>query len=380
MKNYVCLALCAVVVVTCLMGCGKQDDVEPNVTQGSTENLSTTESVAPQTQHITQEICDNLTIDADAVIPEKMQYGTYTLKMVDCTPERLFSIFDPEGTGSYETADRSSPGYPYYVYTKTDGSKIVVQDNTIKYSSYNINMGGQPMQEVSNLMYYYTQKYPIAQPHNLSFATVAEMEAYCRNVLTELGVVWDMERIQCVTLSGQEILDFQSEMFTDSSYTEFGTPMTLTEAEDTCYMVFSFSYDGVPLLGSDEPNISSYVSMFPTPSAYATLMINADGLQDCEVFYPCTLEPASDPQTILSLEEATAALKAKYDLEILFEAQVITEIWMEYIPVMQNENWALVPYWCFVSKAEERLDSPVGDYENADRINAITGKDLAYGG
>lgn len=206
------------------------------------------------------------------------------------------------------------------------------------------------------------------------------MEAYCRNVLTELGVVWDMELSQCVTLSGQEILDFQSEMFTDSGYTEFGTPMTLTDAEDTCYIVFSFSYDGVPLLGSDEPNVSSYVSMFPTPSAYAALMINADGIQDCEVFYPCTLEPISDSQKIMSVEEGIAALKAKYDLEILFEAQVITDIWMEYIPVMQNENWVLVPYWCFVSKAEERFDSPAGDYENADRINAITGEDLAYGG
>lgn len=156
MKKYVCLALCAVMVVTCLMGCGKQDDVEPNVTQGTTDNLSVTESVTPQTQHITQEICDNLTIDADAVIPAKMQYGTYTLKMVDCTPERLFSIFDPNGAGSYETADRSSPGFPYYVYTKSDGGKIVVQDNIIKYTSYNIAMGEHPLQEVSNLMYYYT--------------------------------------------------------------------------------------------------------------------------------------------------------------------------------------------------------------------------------
>lgn len=380
MNKFVCLALCAVMVVTCLMGCGKQDDVEPNVTQGTTDNLSATESVTPQTQHITQEICDNLTIDADAVIPAKTQYGTYTLKMVDCNPERLFSIFDPNGTGSYETTDRSSPGFPYYVYTKSDGRKIVVQDNIIKYSSYNIAMGDHPMQEVSNLMYYYTQRYPNAQPHDLSFSTVAEMEAYGRSVLTELGAVWDMELTQFVTLSGQEILNFQSEMFTDSGYAEFGTPMTLTEAEDTCYMVFSFSYDGVPLLGGDEPDVSSYVSMFPTPSAYAALMINADGIQDCEVFYPCTLETVSEPQTILSVEEAIAALKAKYDLEILFEAQIITDIWMEYIPVMQDQNWVLAPYWCFVSKAEEHLDSPAGDYENADRINAITGEDLAYGG
>lgn len=370
MKKYICLALCAVLVVSCLFGCGEDNS----------DSIPVKDAMTPGTHHITQEICDNLTIDADVVIPVKKQYSTYTLKMVDSTPERLFSVFDPNGTGSYETEDRSTPGYPYYVYTKSDGRNIVVQGNIIKYSSYNIDMGDHPMQEVSNLMYYYTQKYSDTQPHDLSFATAAEMETYGRNVLTELGVVWDMELTQCVTLSGQEILDFQSEMFTDSDYTEFGTPMTLTDAEDTCYMVFSFSYDGVPLLGIDDPNVSSHVSMLPTPSTYAALMINADGIQDCVVFYPCALEPISEPQAILSVEEAIAALKAKYDLQILFESQVITDIWMEYIPVMQNENWVLVPYWCFVSKAEERLDSPAGDYENADRINAITGEDLAYGG
>lgn len=378
MKRYIYLALCATLISACLVGCGKQDSEDVIATNGITETVSATETVTPQTQHITQEICDNLTIDADAVIPAKKQYGTYTLKMVDCTPERLFSIFDPEGTGSYETADHSSPGYPYYVYTKSDGRKIVVQNNIIQYSSYNIDMGDHPMQEVANLMYYYTQEHPNAELHDLSFMTVAEMEVYGRNVLTELGIAWDMELTQCVTLSGQEILDFQSEMFTDSSYTEFGTPMTLAEAEDTCYMVFSFGYDGLPLLGSDEPKVKSAVSMMPTPSAKAVLMFNANGIQDSTVFFPCVVEPISEQQTVFSMDEAIAALKAKYDLEILFGSQVITDIWMEYIPVMRDQNWALVPYWCFVSTDEELMDVP--GYGSADRFNALTGEDLAYGG
>lgn len=378
MKKLIRMALFAAMVAMCLLGCGKQDDVEPSVTQENPDNVYATESVTPQTQHITQEIYDNLTIDADVVIPAKTQYGTYTLKMVDCTPERLFSIFNPEGTGSYETTDRSSPGFPYYVYTKTDGRKIVVQDNIIKYSSYNIDVSDHPMQEVANLMYYYTQAHPNAELHDLSFMTVAEMEAYGRNVLTELGIAWDMEQTQCVTLSGQEILDFQSEMLTDSSYTEFGIPMTLKEAEDTCYMVFSFSYDGLPLLGSDEPNVKSAVSMMPTPSAKAVLMFNANGIQDCTVIFPCVVEPISEQHTVLSMDEAIAVLKAKYDLEILFGSDVITDIWMEYIPVKQEQNWVLVPYWCFVSTDEERMDVP--SYGSADRFNAITGEDLAYGG
>lgn len=374
-RKFVRILAFILVCTLCLPGCGSNE--ESNTVSSTTAATSAANTEKPGTlypEHIAQEICENLSIDAYAVLPAKMQYGTYTLKMVDCTPERLFSIFDPDGTGSYETADHSSPGYPYYVYTKTDGRKIVVQDNIIQYSSYNIDMGDHPMQEVANLMYYYTQEHPNAELHDLSFMTVAEMEVYGRNVLTELGIAWDMELTQCVTLSGQEILDFQSEMFTDSSYTEFGIPMTLKEAEDTCYMVFSFSYDGVPLLGRDEPTVSSYVSNVPNPTAYAAMMINANGIQDCAVFFPCTLELASEPQTILSIDEAIAALKEKYDLEILFGSLKVTGIWMEYIPIAQGETTTLTPYWCFVAGDE------AGYGANADRINAITGEDLAYGG
>lgn len=92
------------------------------------------------------------------------------------------------------------------------------------------------------------------------------------------------------------------------------------------------------------------------------------------MFFPCTLELASDPQTILSIDEAIAALKEKYDLEILFGSLKVTGIWMEYIPIAQGETTTLTPYWCFVAGDE------AGYGANADRINAITGEDLAYGG
>ena len=83
-------------------------------------------------------------------------------------------------------------------------------------------------------------------------------------------------------------------------------------------------------------------------------------------------------EVVNTSEEAIAALKTKYDLQIIYGSNVITGIWMEYIPVMQNQNWVLVPYWCFVSNDIELMDMP--DFETADRINAITGEDLAYGG
>lgn len=80
----------------CLIGCGKQEsdrlpdvgrntDTSCGVSEKETANSCETSNI----QHVSQELCDNLYIDASAVIPDKNQYSTYTLKMVDCDPERL---------------------------------------------------------------------------------------------------------------------------------------------------------------------------------------------------------------------------------------------------------------------------------------------------
>ena len=57
---------------------------------------------------------------------------------------------------------------------------------------------------------------------------------------------------------------------------------------------------------------------------------------------------ASDPQPILDLEEAIALLQDKYDLQIIRVPLDFTNIWMEYIPIKQDEEVALTPYWCFL--------------------------------
>lgn len=386
MKKYIQVATCAAMISVCLFGCGKREHgITPEIKESTTavfemetpENVTTGESVAPRTQHITQNIVENMTIDAEAVIPRETQYSTYTLKGIDGAPDRLFCIFSPEGYGSFTTETRDYPGASELIYQESSGKFLLVDNNRIQYSAYNINLGNTPMQEVATLMYYHTQEHPQSQPHDLSFMTVEEMESFGKAILTQLGISWEPELNKCVTLSGQEVLDFQKEMFTTDYYTQNGAaPTTLNQAEDTCYLEFTFTYDGIPLFGPDEPNISFMDGVFPPMPVKATIMINAGGIQIFNLDGNYTVASASEPQAILTLDEAIAALKNKYDLEILFGTLTTTDIWMEYIPVKQGESTVLTPYWCFRS-----IDVSAGDdFPMADRINAITGKDLAYGG
>lgn len=380
-------------ILVCLSGCGKvEQDIPVTITKetessvpsdtlaAESETATTTVPNEVNTQHLFQQLDDNVQVDAEVILPEKEAYSTYTLKMVDCDPDRLFAIFSPEGYGSYTLDDRRS-----LRYFESSGKKLVVRDDSISYSAYNIDLGDNPMQDVDTLMYYYTQEHPQTEPHELSFMTVAAMEQVCDDVFSQLGIAFEPKLERCVTLTGQEIMDFQNELFGGSYDPEMGrTPTGLTSATDTCYLEFSFTYDGLPLLGSEEPGVASAVSMMPTPSVTATIMINADGIQKCNVYYPCTIAAESQPQAVLTPDEAVAALKDKYSLEIHTSSEVFSNVWLEYIPIATEDSVTLTPYWCFVSRsAWENSDETGGvnpEYANAQHFNAITGKDLTYGG
>ena len=380
-------------ILVCLSGCGKvEQDIPVTITKetessvpsdtstAESETATTTVPNEVNTQHLFQQLDDNVQVDAEVILPEKEAYSTYTLKMVDCDPDRLFAIFSPEGYGSYTLDDRRS-----LRYFESSGKKLVVRDDSISYSAYNIDLGDNPMQDVDTLMYYYTQEHPQTEPHDLSFMTVAAMEQVCDDVFSQLGIAFEPKLERCVTLTGQEIMDFQNELFGGSYDPEAGrTPTGLTSATDTCYLEFSFTYDGLPLLGSEEPGVASAVSMMPTPSVTATIMINADGIQKCDVYYPCTIAAESQPQAVLTPDEAVAALKDKYSLEIHTSSEVFSNIWLEYIPIATEDSVTLMPYWCFVSRSAWGNSDETGgvnpEYANAQRFNAITGKDLTYGG
>ena len=387
MVRFFKVTIACLMISTTLLGCNKQVSnsmsqehetyasiVQHNVTEG----LQTENEDRQDLKYVNQEIQENLFIDAEVIIPSGQQYSTHTLKMVDCNPDRLFGIFCPEGIGGYTVEDlRKNHGH--IIYHESSGKELIIYEDSISYTTYNFNMEERPMQDIKNLMYYFTLEYPDSVPHDLSFMTVAEMEECGRHILNQIGIAFEPKLNKIATLSGDEILNFQNEYFDDQNAPDSKTPTTLTAAEDTCYMQFNFTYRGIPLIGLDEPTISTYDSWEPSPSVTATILLNSEGIQVCNISYPCTIETTSASQPILSLDEAINALNAKYDLVILYEPITFTGIHLEYIPRKGEDSIILTPYWCFIETNESLLGKP-GYLGNADRFNAYTGKDLAYGG
>lgn len=273
MKKQITLATCVVLICTCLFGCGNRqpgradsDIVKNTMAYGINAKETINPGNETRIQHITRELGGNLFLDADVMIPVKNEYSTYTLKMVDCSPDRLFDLFCPEGHGSFTPENHAT----CIVYHESSGKRLVVYEDMIDYSTYNFSTEERPMQDVGTLMYYYSLDYPQAVPHDLSFMNVEDMETFGRDLLTRLGISWEPKLLRCVTLSGQEILDFQEDLLVNGDNAYLRTPTTLTEATDTCYLQFDFTYDGISLIGLEEPTAFSDENFDSSPQVYAS--------------------------------------------------------------------------------------------------------------
>lgn len=381
MKKIILTAVGAVLICIYFFGYGKFEYdcsvSSPEINENAKIDISIEKDENSNTLYITQELSKNLYIDAEVFVPPQNQYSTYSLKMVECDPDRLFNIFCPQSYCSYVKEDRGN----CIVYHESSGKRLVIYEkdqNVIQYTTYNFNTEDRPMQDIETLMYYYSLVHPQAAAYDLSFMNVEEMETFGSNIFYQLGISLEPQLIKCITLSGQEILDFQEELFGNNNNGLFMTPTSVTNATDTCYLQYNFSFDGLPLFGADEPNVTSY-EHFASMQATATIMINADGIQSCMVTCPYVIETASDPKPIINLEKAICLLKEKYDVQILYDSLKYSDIWMEYIPVKREEKVILTPYWCF-REINEMKENSLNYFGSAERFNAITGKDLNYGG
>lgn len=182
---------------------------------------------------------------------------------------------------------------------------------------------------------------------------------------------------------------WQNELMTDENYSwwaDIGKTNVLdnlTSEDDAYYISFYFTYQDIPVFDQDrEPGISSASDSFPTSSMKAAVLITPKGVRYFKVENTLSTQgDISEVQSIISVQEALQKLCEEQENTITFGTQLITKVWLEYIPI-RAENavegvgpFILKPYWCFGT-----VDAESGGEHiiNAVRINAVTGDDLAY--
>ncbi|MEH2954741.1 hypothetical protein VV089_17420 [Candidatus Merdisoma sp. JLR.KK011] len=331
------------------------------------------------TNHISEKLSDMLVIDADVVLPKEQVYSVYALTKQAFPREDLDVFFGaseavvtvhPEWEGAY-SAKTEEGGYfstdPYGNFTY---AKDEERDDYIVYlveSAY-YNAGSCSFQK---------EEIP-----DLSFLNAENAIQMGKERIKEL-TGQDSEVLAAYALNREILTELEEEYRQTQKYQEDaqrGKETTVddwSDEDEIYYMEFELTKDGLPIYsGIHEPGISMAVETFWTAETRITMLLDKDGIRYIVsrggIF---DASPEAEAQTIISAEAALEAVKEIYVNTILNSQVTISRIWLEYVVVPdweEKEQYKLVPYWCV------QIDSPSGN-SSAERINAVTGGNLAYG-
>jgi hypothetical protein len=199
-----------------------------------------------------------------------------------------------------------------------------------------------------------------------------------------------------VAMSHTDLAAYQAELMKDEGYAAFvdlGKTARLDqlgETDDAYYIQFSFSRASVPLFDQwHEQSPMSAGDVVPPVSTYAEILLTGGGIRGFALV-GAYADAGNPPEVrpLLGVEEMLAIVAEKYSLQIVTDPFTITRIYLEYLPLYAKDTLqfgtelTLTPYWCFEFSTTFTNDAglPVTNTAGADRFNAFTGEDYAYGG
>lgn len=341
--------------------------------------------------HMSKKLCDGLEIDADIPILNFSSLPTYQASPMTITQTNAIALFLQEGEREIGTQAKDHYDPKGFLLTMKGGQEIFHRSGQLSFDSETPAKD----EDIFDVIQNYGSVYPQKEPRPLSFMSPKDAVKQGEDLIKKLGLM-DIKSEQIVGLEAEEIMNWQKELLKDSGYKEgldIGKTTILKDldaGDDAYLLTFSFQYQNIPIFNQDtEPSIASASDGLAPLSAKAAMLVTSKGLRYFSIAGGISANgTTSKPQAIISGDQALSKLVEKYEDTVRFGKQCITEVWLEYIPISDNNNQkpdapvTLTPYWCFrlasfddeTGKMEER------ELDSAERINAITGADLAYGG
>lgn len=384
MKKYLLAFLLAAALAT-LCACGEEQKTPTNSEepQGTEAVSPTQDSQQPQTIHMSETLCDGLAIDADIPVQEDLALPTYQANYFRISAADVVSLL--AGGNKIKTEEPHHYDPNGYNLVLESGAEIFHANGVLTYYSETEDRD----REIADLLLRYGETHSEEEVHPLSFMPPDEAVGKISALICELDVIGEPALDTIIGLSGAEIMAWQNELMTDESYSwwaDIGKTTVLdglTSEDDAYYLSFYFTYQDIPVFDQDrEPGISSASDSFLPSSMKAEALITPKGVRYFKVENALSTQgDRLEAQSIISPREALEKLCEKQENTITFGTQLITKVWLEYIPI-RAENasegvgpFILKPYWCFGT-----VDAESGGEHimNAERINAVTGDDLAY--
>lgn len=371
------------ICISLAFGCGKEKEVSDKTLEKTTEETISKEnndnSAEKHTEHLSYEITDNMQIHADiSAYDENVKLYEAAAKefSADTLSKRFFSDVskvkqndNPNGI-DLESEDGSAlfvtKGYFDYFYSQDiEDIKYLIQGtyfSELNYQNKNdevIKKLGE-RQVVKDILKDIEQIYNPGQNEKIALLNGVELEA---------GKLLERQKLEIEKFDLQNDID-------NGRYHKVDETMI---PKDCYYLIFGITKNGIPIIGAQEPYVLTADEDAIYENTCIQVIADTTGIKSIQVSGAYSFTER-ETAVILSPKEACNAIQKKYDMQILTSEYEISRVWLEYVfvPDVTAENTlekgTLQPYWCF-----EIIDKADAENSYADRINAVSGGDLAYG-
>jgi hypothetical protein len=338
------LAACAVLMLFTISGCS--DNQVQDITVDEAVNQTTTD---PEDNHIDMELCENVNVDADMVVPDNFSGSAnkYKAYVVPFGRDEVLALF---GLSQNDVEKLSDDLYKdentFFEFSdEISGSLSVKTENAGCYYMYNSDYA-EACSDIENF----------GENQELDFQSSEMVKQEVLELLKEIG-------INNAVVKHIYALPVGYHQYIEKIYVENGM---LKESEmlgerwndiGDCYeIVLTTEYDGIPIFED------TYVA--EDDSAYnggkIQVIYSKDGIQRLNVPNQYQIaEQNFETVQILGTEEILSVIKKKMNNMILTENYTVTKLELCYLPQIKNKNsgeFLMQPIWKVTLNGEDITD------------------------
>lgn len=329
---------------------------------GCVEKTNTVpETTAPVYEpHITMSLRENCMVDADVEAPEDSLCASPAVALWEPNPESVKATLFPQDDVTLQEIDPESYGFSLKSHS---GAQAELYPGSLYFSTQ--NTAADTAQHIAQ----YQADHPEKSGSPLDFLSPQDAVSLGTETLKALEISLDPVLERRYSMTREDLQEQQ-----------------ISNWNDTYYLRFTFSYEGIPLYGTAEelalPSLD--YNNVPPSKTQAEMLITAQGIQYLNLTNLYVIVNSGNTQPRMAPREALNLLRQSLADQGSSDPHRVTRICLQYIPVTAEAYTTLTPYWCFWMDYQyiDEYDGKTVSVKNGkvERFNAYTGADFLSGG
>lgn len=351
-----------VALSVCMVGCANEQDTHVN----SKINCKSESMEISADGNVNEKIDENLYVEADFHLP-KEELFSYSSELKQFDNDKVQSILWPAASAEkVKTDEFGSRCYGNASFGLEKGCLVYRVNNDVNYI---------------DTLCSYTKEKNIKFEKNLKFATIEKAKSEAEEFISKFGIGCELGEPYIVALNGKDLNKIQEKIMKDDDYKDILKAKKLGNNQfnsktEIYYLEYSFVINDIPVFGHDDPMMQlSGDNPLLAQSMRAKIIISKSGIE--ELFLEGVLDnlvKSSDKAEIIGYEGIKEALEKKFGDVILTDKYKLTNIWMEYFPLIESDSFSkveVIPVWC----CDFEINGKAIDYTL--RFHALTGEEIS---